>query len=151
RPPVPVPPTPGPKAVSVNTETANMVRRYLLMEEFLTPSEMQSLMQFALSKEHDFVPSEVVSTEQNEGVLDFQYRRSKVLYELDSFEKIIPSRLQARLPGILAPLGIPQFPVVGVETQITSSNDGDCFRSHTDNSQPAVASRRLTFVYFFHK
>jgi len=37
-----------------------------------------------------------------------------------------------------------------VEAQITASNDGDFFGAHCDDAQELIASRRLTFVYFFH-
>jgi Rps23 Pro-64 3,4-dihydroxylase Tpa1-like proline 4-hydroxylase len=35
--------------------------------------------------------------------------------------------------------------------QITASNDGDFFHAHCDDAQEMIASRRLTFVYFFHR
>jgi Rps23 Pro-64 3,4-dihydroxylase Tpa1-like proline 4-hydroxylase len=35
--------------------------------------------------------------------------------------------------------------------QITASNDGDFFRAHCDDAQERIASRRMTFVYFFHR
>jgi Rps23 Pro-64 3,4-dihydroxylase Tpa1-like proline 4-hydroxylase len=44
-----------------------------------------------------------------------------------------------------------EFPVNRSEVQITASNDGDFFRAHCDDSQDTVSSRRLTFVYFFHR
>jgi Rps23 Pro-64 3,4-dihydroxylase Tpa1-like proline 4-hydroxylase len=43
------------------------------------------------------------------------------------------------------------FQVTRDETQITASNDGDFFRWHTDNGSQEVASREITFVYFFHR
>jgi len=38
-----------------------------------------------------------------------------------------------------------------METQITSSKEGDFFRWHSDNGQDEVAARQVTFVYFFHR
>jgi Rps23 Pro-64 3,4-dihydroxylase Tpa1-like proline 4-hydroxylase len=38
-----------------------------------------------------------------------------------------------------------------VEAQITASNHGDFFRCHTDNGASDIASRDVTFVYFFHR
>jgi len=45
---------------------------------------------------------------------------------------------------------IEEFPVTRVEAQITASNDADFFGAHCDDAQELIASRRLTFVYFFH-
>ncbi|HZZ17281.1 MAG TPA: 2OG-Fe(II) oxygenase, partial [Candidatus Sulfotelmatobacter sp.] len=43
-----------------------------------------------------------------------------------------------------------EFPITHVEAQITASNDGDFFGVHSDDAQETIASRRITFVYFFH-
>ena len=42
-------------------------------------------------------------------------------------------------------------PIARIESQITASNHGDYFRWHCDDSQPEIASREITFVYFFHR
>jgi Rps23 Pro-64 3,4-dihydroxylase Tpa1-like proline 4-hydroxylase len=44
-----------------------------------------------------------------------------------------------------------EFSISALEAQVTASNDGDFFRSHRDNGDDKVASRQLTFVYFFHR
>ena len=44
-----------------------------------------------------------------------------------------------------------EFSIADSEMQVTASNDGDFFRFHSDNGDDRVASRRLTFVYFFHR
>jgi Rps23 Pro-64 3,4-dihydroxylase Tpa1-like proline 4-hydroxylase len=51
---------------------------------------------------------------------------------------------------VLQQLGMEEFPVRWVETQLTASNDGDFFHVHCDDGQGELASRTLTFVYFFH-
>jgi SM-20-related protein len=51
---------------------------------------------------------------------------------------------------VLERLGMEEFPIASVEAQITASNDGDFFRNHSDSGDGKVASRCLTFVYFFH-
>jgi SM-20-related protein len=48
-------------------------------------------------------------------------------------------------------LGMNEFSIAHAETQITASNDGDFFAAHSDDSDAAIASRHLTFVYFFHR
>ena len=44
-----------------------------------------------------------------------------------------------------------EFSIGGVEAQVTASNEGDFFHFHSDNGSDRVASRYLTFVYFFHR
>jgi Rps23 Pro-64 3,4-dihydroxylase Tpa1-like proline 4-hydroxylase len=55
------------------------------------------------------------------------------------------------LPDVLQKLGMEPFTIASVEAQITASNDGDFFGFHSDNGSQKVASRYLTFVYFFHR
>jgi Rps23 Pro-64 3,4-dihydroxylase Tpa1-like proline 4-hydroxylase len=60
-------------------------------------------------------------------------------------------RIKAVLPQVLDKLGMEEFSIAGVEAQVTASNDGDFFHFHSDNGSERVASRNLTFVYFFHR
>jgi Rps23 Pro-64 3,4-dihydroxylase Tpa1-like proline 4-hydroxylase len=52
---------------------------------------------------------------------------------------------------VLQRLGRGMFEITRAEAQITASNDGDFFRHHSDNGQGEIATRELTFVYFFHR
>ena len=61
------------------------------------------------------------------------------------------NRVKACLPRVLQKLGRAEFPVSHTEVQITASNHGDFFRWHCDNAQEEIASREITFVYFFHR
>jgi len=44
-----------------------------------------------------------------------------------------------------------ECPITRTEVQVTASNDGDSFAIHPDDGHEEVASRYLTFVYFFHR
>jgi SM-20-related protein len=123
----------------------------VILDEFLAPQEMQELIGFTLEHENDFRTSEVVSPSGVPGVTDHNHRRSRVLCELGAQEDLILKRVRSVLPRVLQQLGMEEFPVNGSEVQITASNDGDFFRAHCDDSQDTVSSRRLTFVYFFHR
>ena len=61
------------------------------------------------------------------------------------------ARIKAVLPQVLDKLGMEEFSIADVEAQVTASNDGDFFHFHSDNGSDRVASRHLTFVYFFHR
>lgn len=122
----------------------------VILDEFLAPQELESLTRFALEHELEFTASEVVAPTAEQGVIDYEHRRSRVLTALGRYEKLLMGRIKMVLPQVLQRLGMEEFDIAGVETQITASNDGDFFRFHSDNGSDRVAARHLTFVYFFH-
>ena len=123
----------------------------VVLEEFLAPQELEELVAFALQHEADFQNSEVISPAGDPGVLDYSHRRSRVLMDLGKWDRVILERIRCVLPRVLDQLGMSEFPVTHVEAQITASNHGDFFGVHSDDAQETIASRRLTFVYFFHR
>ncbi|MGA9542803.1 MAG: 2OG-Fe(II) oxygenase, partial [Candidatus Sulfotelmatobacter sp.] len=132
-------------------DSPEMVRaQCVVLDEFLAPQELEELIAYTLQREAEFQSSELVSPSGEPGMIDSDHRRSRVLMDLGKHEEIILDRIRGVLPRVLDQLGIEQFPVSQVEAQITASNDGDFFRAHSDDSEEIIASRRITFVYFFH-
>jgi hypothetical protein len=125
--------------------------RCVVLDEFLAPPEMEELMRYTLLHEEEFRNSEVISPSGEAGVQDYSHRRSRVLMELRTHEELIVKRIRHVLPWVLEELEMDEFPITRTEMQITASNDGDFFRAHCDDAQQLIASRRLTFVYFFHR
>ncbi len=125
--------------------------RFLVLDEFLAPQELSELMSFVLEHEAEFQTSEVISPTADVGTVDYDHRRSRVLMEAGKHESVILDRIHGVLPSVLEELAIEQFPVARAEVQITASNDGDFFRAHSDDADAAIASRCLTFVFFFHR
>ena len=158
RPPSPSGPGPG-RGVSVLSdrsttavEQEHQVLRAecVVFEEFLAPEELKTLTQYALGREADFRMSEVISPGVMGTVVDSEHRRSRVLMDLGSHEKVIRDRIEAALPRVLEKLSMEKFPITRFESQLTASNDGDFFRHHFDNAEEEIANRELTYVYFFH-
>jgi len=160
----PKPPGPNPpgtaqrEAVSVAVAERSQTGRpeflqadYVLLDEFLSPAELQELIRFTLQKEMEFQISEVISPGVPGGTVDYESRRSRVLMELGPHYDVLHDRLRAALPGVLRKLQYPAFEITRVEAQITASNDGDYFRWHCDNGVDEIAGREITFVYFFHR
>ena len=123
----------------------------VVLDEFLAPQELEGLTRFTLEHEADFGASEVVSPTSEKGVINYEHRRSRLLFDVGPHQDVILNRIKSVLPQVLDQLGMEEFPIAGVEVQITASNDGDFFRFHNDNGSDKVASRNLTFVYFFHR
>jgi SM-20-related protein len=158
----PQPPSgPGPHAVRtvVVSETSAAVAerpsalpaRCVVLDEFLAPQELEELMHFTLERESAFSASEVVSPSADGGVVNYEHRRSRVLTDLEHHQGVMLARIKAVLPQVLNKLGMEEFSIAQVEAQVTASNDGDFFHFHSDNGSDRVASRHLTFVYFFQR
>jgi SM-20-related protein len=123
----------------------------VVLDEFLAPLELDELVRYAVQHEAEFQRSEVISPSGDPGLIDYNHRRSQVLMELGKHHEVILERIRCVLPRVLDQLGVEEFPVTHVEAQITASNDGDFFGAHSDDAQEIIASRRITFVYFFHR
>jgi Rps23 Pro-64 3,4-dihydroxylase Tpa1-like proline 4-hydroxylase len=121
-----------------------------VLDEFLAPQELETLTRFTLEHEAEFRASELYSPSAENGVINYSYRRSRVLMDLADQQEMILGRIKSVLPQVLEKLGMDDFPITDVEVQITASNDGDFFLLHDDNGSEGVSARRLTFVYFFH-
>ncbi len=123
----------------------------VVLDEFLAPQELEELTRLTLEHESDFRSSEVYSPSLEHGVVNDEYRRSRVLMDLPGPQEMILTRVKGVLPEVLEKLGMDEFTIADTEVQITASNDGDFFLCHDDNGSEGVASRHLTFVYFFHQ
>ncbi len=121
-----------------------------VFEEFLAPMELQGLHAFAAHRAGDFVASHVIG-QDHEGLEDPQYRRSRVLYDVDGFHDLLGGRIMHFLPHVLHRLRMAPFGVNALELQLTASNDGEFFRAHTDSDEGPVRGRTVTFVYFCHR
>jgi Rps23 Pro-64 3,4-dihydroxylase Tpa1-like proline 4-hydroxylase len=137
--------------VAVMDAPAVVRAQCVVLDEFLAPQEMEELVRYTLEHEAEFRNSSVVSPSGDSGTIDFDHRRSRVLMNLGTQEAVFLKPVKAVLPGVLEQLGMDEFPITQTEVQITASNDGDFFRAHCDDAQETIASRRLTFVYFFHR
>jgi len=123
----------------------------VIFDEFLTTAELGALQQYVLAQEAQFLISEVLSPGVTGSAIDYEQRRSRVLMDLGGQERMIVDRLLTCLPRVLQKWGRDPFVISRIETQTTASNYGDFFRCHSDNAADEVASREVTFVYFFHR
>lgn len=138
-------------SAAVATRPSVLPAKCVVLDEFLSPQELEELTRFTIDHEGDFSASEVVSPRADGGIVDYEHRRSRVLTELEHHQDRMLARIKAVLPEVLEKLGMEEFSIADVEAQVTASNDGDYFHFHSDNGSERVASRHLTFVYFFHR
>ena len=138
-------------SIAVAERPANLPARCVVLDEFLAPQELEQLTRFTLEHEADFQTSEVLSPQAEGGMVNYDHRRSRVLMDLGHHQDLMLERIQTVLPEVLKKLDMEEFSIAALEAQITASNDGDFFHFHSDNASDRVASRYLTFVYFFHR
>jgi len=138
-------------SAAVAARPAVLPAKCVVLDEFLSPQELEELTRFTIQHEGDFSASEVVSPAANGGIVDYEHRRSRVLTDLGEHQDRILARIKAVLPEVLDKLEMEEFSIADVEAQVTASNDGDFFHFHSDNGSERVAARHVTFVYFFHR
>lgn len=117
--------------------------KYQWFRDFLPPAMVADIRDVAVKNQHLFVPT-TVST----GVSD--YRRSIVLWHFHFMPvyNAFCAKLNEVLPLVQAEIN-EHFQVANIELQMTSSGDGDFFKTHNDNGSSDTENRKLTFVYYF--
>jgi Rps23 Pro-64 3,4-dihydroxylase Tpa1-like proline 4-hydroxylase len=120
---------------------------YVLLDEFLLPQEINSLRSFTQERQTSFEKSTVIV--ENMSMLDEQRRKSAILFDLEGFETLFRARVLHTLPFVCERLEVPPFLPSHVEVQLTVTPNGGFFSEHDDNSNEAVRTRRITFVYYF--
>ena len=120
---------------------------YIQFENFLDQHDVAELLQFVLDHEHDLRPSGVVTARVDERPEDV--RRSHTLADCEPVWPIFERPLTTLLPVLRRELEVGHFRLDHIERQLTVHFDGDFFGPHNDSGGPHVATRRLTYVYYF--
>jgi len=122
----------------------DLISRYALINNFLTPAENQQLFDYVCRKQADFVPTTTSTNADN-------YRRSLVLHYFPEFRELIVNKIQKLIPDVWTKLNMQPFPIGEIESQLTMHNDGNFYKVHNDNGSPDTATRTLTYVYYFNR
>ncbi len=130
-------------------ETTFRSLNFVLLEEFLVPQELKTLLNFTLRHRADFQIAKVRPPESPDGEVDYYHRRAKVLLDLGKVHTLFAKRIHCFLPWVCNRLRLPLFHITELEAQITASNDGDHFGLHNDSGYP-FSTRELSFVYYYH-
>lgn len=117
---------------------------YFYLDNFLTKTDNNLLLNFAINNQTNFKDSVTSSNAPN-------FRKSKVLYDFPQFSRLITSKLFRLFDLTCYNLKIPSFKIEGIECQLTAHNYGDYFKLHTDNGAELTKNRQITYVYYFHK
>jgi Rps23 Pro-64 3,4-dihydroxylase Tpa1-like proline 4-hydroxylase len=120
--------------------------RWAVVEDFLSPPEHRSLLDWALQHQERFEPGTV-------GGQRHQHRENLVIFDFGytAHANLIRSRLLTWFPFLCRQLEMPVFALQAVESQLTAANDGQYYWIHNDAGGQGVTAGELTCVYYFHR
>jgi Rps23 Pro-64 3,4-dihydroxylase Tpa1-like proline 4-hydroxylase len=123
----------------------------LVRRDFLSCDEHATLLEWALEREGDLVPS----TLGGDGMVRTTGRNSMGVKRnlLKGVREALRGRIMAQLPELLDGLGMAPFPVESIALNLVVYNDGAFFRRHVDiaTGNRDAGRRMLTGVYYFHR
>ena len=123
---------------------------HVMIQDLLPPQQIDQAMAYVLAREGAFYDAEVYALDGGGSKSDTRFRRSRILNDVGDIVPMVSNRLQALIPQIWPQLRLPDVTVSRMECQITAHGDGDFFETHTDNSLPDIAHRKVSYVYYFH-
>lgn len=124
---------------------------YKSLPGFLGGEIRNQLLEYVLANESRFESSTV--GDKQDWRRDESIRISRRLGDLGDFRSIIEQQVLARLPEMIAALGVTTFQPSGFETEITAYGDGSLYRRHVDTymgTERPTEDRLLSLVYYFY-
>ena len=117
---------------------------YALIDDFLSPNQLNDLLRYSISKQPEFVPTTNSAGDPN-------YRRSFYLMNFPEFSELMIKLVRKITPQIIIHLDINNFTIGQIESQMTAHNHGNYYKIHNDNGSPDSATRVLTYVYYYYR
>lgn len=124
---------------------------HFLITNLLSPEEVDRATAHVLERESIFTDATVYTVDRDGHNADTRFRRSRILDDVNDVAPLVANRLQNIIPQIWTQLRLPDITINRMECQITAHGDGDFFETHTDNSMPDIAHRKVSYVYYFHQ
>jgi len=126
------------------SNATNQESPYCRIENVLAESQNRRLFDSICRNASRFERSTTTTREPN-------FRKSLVLYSLPQFFPVFAELIEICMPFVIRTLGKRVFEVRDVELQVTAHNDGDFFKTHTDNGSGKTRRRSISFVYYLHR
>jgi len=117
---------------------------YALIDDFLSPNQLSELLRYSIKKQPEFVPTTNSANDPN-------YRRSFYLSYFPEFSELMINLVRKITPQILTHLGINNFEIGQIESQMTAHNHGNYYKIHNDSGSPDTVTRTLTYVYYYYR
>lgn len=111
------------------------------------PSENSRLYSHAVARRESYSDTSGINT-----AFYPNWRKSRVDNgDCGGFKQRLQEEVLRRFPEVSQALNLGSPAIAGVDVQMTSHNDGEHYRLHSDNGNAATATRVATFVYYFHR
>ena len=121
---------------------------HAVIENFLEPAQVQSLLDYVESSRDQFTPTTV---RQSDGTrVDPAARISLGLEDLGPCAQPMQQKLRAAEPMLRTRIGMGTYDLHDIELQIAAHNDGGFFCRHSDNYKGWSLDRVISGVYYFH-
>ncbi|NEP60519.1 MAG: proline hydroxylase [Symploca sp. SIO2G7] len=120
------------------------------LDNFLTAEENHRLLEYALQHKSDFASSLTVDLDDTFH-LSPNHRRSLMLPSCPDVAELVIHRIHQVLPEVRNQLLLQSFAISGIDSSLTAHNDGHFYKLHKDNNSIRLATREITFVYYFCK
>ena len=118
------------------------------LDNFLTAEENYKLLEYAIQHQSSFVSSLTVDIDDTFH-LSPNHRRSLMLETRADICELIIHRIHQVIPDVRNQLLLPSFAISGIDSSLTAHNDGHFYKLHKDNNSIRLATREITFVYYF--
>lgn len=122
------------------------------IERFMGSAMVQELLDLAIAREDDFVPTTVGNGDG--GTISPDIRSSLLLRDFGELRPELEARFAAVLDETVRVLRLSHFRLHSLELELVAHNDGAFYGEHIDTftARPnAQSDRALTGVYYFHR
>lgn len=118
--------------------------QHLVLTDFLSATDHATVLDWAIAREQDYVPSLVGSREKS------PHRQSSSLADFGPCLDIIRSAVKPIVHELGSHFGISFGPKPKFDASFTAHNDGAFYKPHTDlGNVPEHRTRALSMVYYF--
>jgi SM-20-related protein len=128
--------------------TRGLMPPHVVLRDFLDAATVNGLLDFALSRQSDFVPARVVSRGVNTSI-----RVSASLREVGAYRQALKSKILGLVPELIARLQVTPFESSRFETELVAHGDGAFYKRHADTQTARYNDldqiRVLSGVYYF--
>jgi SM-20-related protein len=119
---------------------------YLVLRDFLDEETVSGLLDYAVSRQSDFTPTQMGSIGRVR--FDPSFRSSMSLSDLGKFKQVLKAKILGLLPTLIAQLRVSPVDEPKLEIELVAHGDGAFYKRHIDINS-AHRSRLLSAVYYF--
>lgn len=123
---------------------------YMLVEGFLEPELNKQILDFAIEKRADFIPTPVSRGGHN--VADDSVCVSETLYDMGRLKDMLTEKFRTLIPEMISQLKISAFTPGRIDLHLAAHGDGAFFVNHIDTivHKDKETPRVVSAIYYLH-